>query len=403
MNTATVHTVDLRHAVSMQRRIPAASSQLATSLVRLHFVGGKLEVSVASTTSSHTEVIALTNIIPPLNHSAPPAFHEPVHVSRKDLAELTKASDLKQPITFALTSEKKPKLIARFRSKGFATERTLLIHDERLLALDFGDSHRTAALSSSNVQDLAQSMEFSSKDTTRAVICGAHLSTEGTGRLVSTDGRRLFITPFAKPPTDINIPNEALHALKHKGFEGPMKLTVGVSKGFGHAIRLSNLTTRLEFRENYGNYPKFQQVIPNPDATTGTYVLSPATATRLVEWMKAAKDHTVTLTRNPQGLKISASIVKDGSVSNFGSIEVRAAVLGKPAKQIGFNANFLGPALAAGFLSIDTTDHDGACPAVGRKGLSKMVLMPMRIQDPSIDPPEASSTQQKKEREAAKA
>ena len=80
---------------------------------------------------------------------------------------------------------------------------------------------------------------------------------------------------------------------------------------------------------------------------------------------------------HPRGNALHLSTHASGA--KLAAIQTPAAVMGEPPSEIAFNPTFFADALDAGFHSIDFTDSYGSCPAVGRRGLARMVLMPMRV------------------------
>jgi DNA polymerase III sliding clamp (beta) subunit (PCNA family) len=226
-----------------------------------------------------------------------------------------------------------------------------------------------------------------SLDETRYVLNGVFITRHAGGAAVATDGRRMAIlepAPFATP--DAILPNLLVDLL----FDAACQ-TAALWRNDEDAeiASLQFGPTTLFFRLISGNYPNFRQVIPDPASRTGSCTFADATLSALATWLRNYPGETIGLTFDPPASTVTFEVFRrdQGRYSTSAS----AAFNGTPPAACAYNASFLADALAMNLHTMDLIDE--MSPAVLTDGLTRYVLMPMRLMKDAAAYPEPAAAE----------
>lgn len=215
-----------------------------------------------------------------------------------------------------------------------------------------------------------------STDDTRYVLKGVFLTGGHGGAVVATDGRRLATVATRVPCSDGILPNAVADLLVD-----PACQTAAVWCGNESAASLTFGKTRLSFRMIEGNFPNYQQVIPQGFTSSAT--LPAAIVPAVISWLRPHGKETVNLTFHADHHVHIAVSPKEGPTAET---TVPCLVTG-PAPRISFNAAFLTDALTMDLHTIDMIDE--MSPGVLTDGPTRYVLMPMRLTGTPVAEPAA--------------
>lgn len=240
-------------------------------------------------------------------------------------------------------------------------------------------------------------LNFVGRDETRHVLCGAHLDPLEGGQVVATDGRRLVCTPARVPAGGAIVPTAVLKLLKLPEFAGPAVWHRSAKDE--HVEDFAALTfgahTVLTFKLTDGNYPDWRQIMPRPEHRTGTIAFSADTAGGLGPWLREmGKGAHPRVTLEPDKPASTVSITS----ATGDTVDVPAGIVDAPGS-ISFNPSFLADFLASDLRTLDVIDE--MSPAMITDGLTRGVLMPMRLEGPGTrnDAAEASEDEETEEQE----
>ena len=222
----------------------------------------------------------------------------------------------------------------------------------------------------STIKAIADSIPFQSEDETRYVLNGTYLDPAMGGTIVATDGRRLYCHHSRATPVGIIVPARACELLVrlagHRGVRVDLDAEAGISGGT--ASFRTDPSTTLHTRLVAGNFPNWQQVVPQPTGHRITFSDPAAVAKFLRALPRQEKSDSVTLRpRQPSSVRIE----------NGAAAATFSAFLEGDPPAIAFNPAFLSVCLdhVGGSLSLENEMSPGLF--LGSTG--RAVLMPMRV------------------------
>jgi len=217
-----------------------------------------------------------------------------------------------------------------------------------------------------------------SDDETRFVLCGVYFTqTDGSVRMVATDGRRLAVTALASYKSDgkgldVIVPTDACKQMACLDGGGATRLRVTASQieASGHGWTL--ISKRID-----GNYPNWRQVMP-PAGGAHRFLVDRtqfAEAVTFAATMCSANNMAVKLQLDGKTLKVLATTPDIGNAEADLSAEVTGGVL-----LAGFNPEFLLNAIKAlEGPNITGEIQDEISPLRLQDEKTVHVLMPMRV------------------------
>lgn len=243
---------------------------------------------------------------------------------------------------------------------------------------------------------LHEAMACSSSDETRYVLNGAFLdaSKADAHYLVGTDGRHLYSSNSFRLPlqSSLIIPKHKFLGWREFNLDGDWQLKTGQPEGLNHRfVQLSSRRWRYLSRLIDGNYPNWQQVVPNPRDVRTTVSFDPATVEALLRSIQMLPCH------NPENQTLGLEW-RGGELHLLGkeaeeSPWVRAKapqVKGKgPDVTVFVDRRFVIKALEFGLLSLGIIDE--MSPLRFSQGGKQMIVMPIRPH--SAVPPQARPRQ----------
>lgn len=376
----TVHVAQLKIALAIISKLRVSSNIMATSLVRLEI--GDREASLSYCDGD----IQITTPLP----FAAPSGGQQLIVSRKALAEICKTTDRGTTVHFGSKSAVQPNgevashLAASCTSKGFATSHHVHTYLDNEIFPDLEPRGRRIPLRRQDLANFRLAATASSRDETRYVLNGAALDPAEGGNIIATDGRRMFTAACRAPGHILIIPNTVLAILGHKALHTGALLTSAAPSDDEvrpvHSLRFPGSAT-IAFKGIEGNFPRWQQVIPNPASYQGTVAFTPATAERILTWLRTKRGCTLRIETRHNAVQLTRYPEGKGTDTEE-SITALAGILNSPPDKIAFNADFFADGLAAGFQLIHLID--AISPGVFAAPESRYVLMPMRLIDPVI-------------------
>jgi hypothetical protein len=215
---------------------------------------------------------------------------------------------------------------------------------------------------------------------------------------VATDGRHLYSSnSFTLPlQNSLIIPDHKFLGWKEFNNDGEWQLRVqpGVKDNPG-LLQISSRRWRYITRQIEGNYPNWQQVVPDPKQYNTTVELTPAAMDAILALVPKIPCHDAI--NNPIGLIVEGKKLtlrgRGANDSKWTDLGIEGVtVKGKPVT-VYVNRDFLTKALTFGMSTIEVIDP--LTPMKFSSGGKQMIVMPIRANDPaptagSIPPPASS-------------
>jgi len=238
---------------------------------------------------------------------------------------------------------------------------------------------KTVALPESFPRRLTETMGCSSTDATRYVLNGILLdvSDPACHNMVGTDGRHLFsANSFTLPLSQsVIIPNHKL--LLWRGLADLPWALAGQKKKSNTLVRIAAGDWTLTLKTIEGNYPNWKQVVPDNRQHSTTVTLPDEH-----EFGKIVNGLPMTDLNNcPVDLVIEKGSVAVKDTTGGSSILLEGAKAKGADIKIRLNRNYLTKAFDYGLTRISLIDPMSAL-LFTREG-RQMVIMPLRIGDPS--------------------
>jgi DNA polymerase-3 subunit beta len=242
------------------------------------------------------------------------------------------------------------------------------------------------------IGQIRRAANFSSRDESRYVLNGVCLDNrEADGRIVSTDGRRLFCS---KAFSWVNLPKEKsfilpLHPLWHaRQLDGPWHLRTAL--GDRCYVEVHAGGWRIVSKLVDGNYPNWRQIMPK-DRPADVFAAR-------IDWQEA-KNLPAWIKALPPGKDKHPSLQVTGNghlefihVASGACRQLDARSEGRHVTAH-FNAAFISELCALGFRSWELVDE--LTPLVARSDAGDTVIvMPLRMTEPEPVAAEAAPTAQ---------
>jgi DNA polymerase III sliding clamp (beta) subunit (PCNA family) len=237
-------------------------------------------------------------------------------------------------------------------------------------------------------QAILEAMDCASTDETRVILNGAYLdvSSRQGHYVVATDGRHLYSSnSFTLPlQNSLIIPDHKFLGWKEFNNDGEWQLRVqpGVKDNPG-LLQISSRRWRYITRQIEGNYPNWQQVVPDPKQYNTTVELTPAAMDAILALVPKIPCHDAI--NNPIGLIVEGKKLtlrgRGANDSKWTDLGIEGVtVKGKPVT-VYVNRDFLTKALTFGMNTIEMIDP--LTPLKFSNGGKQMIVMPIRASDPA--------------------
>jgi len=240
-------------------------------------------------------------------------------------------------------------------------------------------------------QAILEAMDCASTDETRVILNGAYLdvSSRQGHYVVATDGRHLYSSnSFTLPlQNSLIIPDHKFLGWKEFNNDGEWQQRVqpGAKENPG-LLQISSRRWRYITRQIEGNYPNWQQVVPDPKQYNTTMELTPAAMDAILALVPKIPCHDAI--NNPIGLIVEGKKLtlrgRGANDAKWTDLEVAGVTVnGKPVT-VYLNRHFLTKALGFGMGTIQIIDP--LTPLKFSNGGKQMIVMPIRATDPASAP-----------------
>ncbi len=357
--TLTLSADSLRPVASLFRRLKIRTTLPILDHIRLTVTEGKPEVLLETTDLD----VHLAVIVPIAGPTTPGSFTIP----RVEFFQLAGKSDKGSLVRFEspMACDDAYAVHISSMTKKLRSDRTVTgLSPENFPPCPQIDG-KPVIFPAASLDAIRRVRPATSADDTHYVLKGVFLTAVEGGNVVATDGRRLATSRARVPSPDSILPNAVADLLVD-----PLCQAAAIWRREDCLASMTFGPARLSFKLIEGNFPNYRQVIPLDFTSSCTFPSSIVPA--LVTWLRPHKDSSVKLTFGPNTVTLTVKWKDDAT-----STSVPALLSGPVPEFIAFNPQFLADALAMGLQTIDMNSE--AEPGVLTDGITRYVLMPMRV------------------------